>query len=260
MEKRIRIFICAALLLCVLLGGCVNQAATPTAPAPLPPTETPTAPPVTEPPVTEPPQSPGMDMLLTIYGEKDLSSPVDYDLINFLQLDGINYLVNWSVDVDEELVAIVDNEDGSVTVDINELCQEDTPYTLTAKIATADGRWVIHNWNCVLPKALEPAQVLADAHALEHGKRLSYPATLVGKITSVTKDFNEDYESVTLTFSILDADNEAVRCYGLLGEGIDSLKVGDVISVTGYLQNYGRVVEFDSGCTLTAILTGETDA
>ncbi len=247
--QRFCFVICMALLLC-LLFGCGAPAVPPTEP----PTAAPTAPP-TEPPVTEPPPSPGMDMLLTIYGAKDLSSPVDYKLINFLQLDGINYFIHWSSDVEESLVSIVNNEDGTATVNINELCSEDTPYTLTAKIATADGQWVTHQWECILPKALDPATVLAEAHSLEHGKRLSYSATLVGKVTSIIKNFDEDYESVTLTFRITDGNNEAVRCYGLTGQGIDTLEVGDVIAVTGYLQNYGSVVEFDSGCVLTGIIT-----
>ncbi len=237
------------LLLCLMLSGCGSEKTEPTEAPTAAPTQAPT-----EPPATEPPHSPGMDSLLTIYADADLSSPVDYLLVNFLQIDGVNYLVNWSADVGEDLVCIVDNQDGTVTVDINELCQEDTPYTLTAKIATADGRWVTHSWQCVLPKAMEASKILADARALEHGKRLSYPATLVGKITSINKNYDLDYESVTLTFQIMDADNQSVRCYGLQGEEIDSLEKGDVIAVTGYLMNYGSVLEFDSGCTLETIL------
>ncbi len=243
-----RLFSCISLLLCLALCGCQTQVVTPTEPITIPPTEAPT-----EPPVTEPPYCPAMDTLLTIYGEQDLSSTVDYSLINFIQLEDANYIVNWSVDVDASLVAVVDNQDGTATIDVNELCTEDTPYTLTAKIATADGRWVAHSWACTLFKALDPAEVLAEAHALPHGHRLSYPATLVGQITSITKDFDEDYSSITVIFRVPEAENQKVRCYGLSGDGVENLKIGDVIAVTGYLQNYGSVINFDSGCTLKTI-------
>ncbi len=241
---------CFLLLLCLFLTGCGRQTAETTQPATLPPVQTE---PPTEAP-TEPPSSPAMDALLAIYANADLSSTVDYPLISFLQLDGINYVITWTTDAPEDAVTIVSNEDGTVTVDVNELCSQDTPYTLTATVATADGRRVSHSWDCVLPKALTSGEILAAANALSHGERLSYPVTLTGRITAINKDFNGDYNSTSLTIAITDCDDQPVRCYGLQGEGIDSLQVGDTIAVQGILARYSNVLEFDSGCTLEAIL------
>ena len=45
-------------------------------------------------------------------------------------------------------------------------------------------------------------------------------------------------------------EDKPVRCYGLTGEGVKQLQLGDVITVTGVLKKYAGGVEFDTGCTL----------
>ena len=46
-----------------------------------------------------------------------------------------------------------------------------------------------------------------------------------------------------------------MKCFRLKGEGAESLKVGDVITVSGIIKNYvhssgDSEIEFDAGCTL----------
>lgn len=248
-----------ALLLC--LTGC-GQRVSPETAAPITqpvtqpitepvtePTEMPTAPP-TEPEPTEPPTSPVIDFLLQLYEPDGTVTPTNYNRLSYLPIEGLNDLITWSVEAEENLVRVVNNEDGSVTIDINELCPEDTAYRVTASVVNADGIRVSHTWQYVIPQARDMAAVLDEAYSLRLRQQLSYYATLTGQVTSIIKEWSEDYQDVTLIMSVPSAGNRQVRCYGLVGEGTELLQVGDTITVTGILKKYATIVEFDIGCTL----------
>lgn len=255
--KQFPAYLCL-FLLCFLLTACGQAVPSPateppaaTTPSTEPtPTEIPTEPEITEPEPTEPPTSPVIDMIKQFYEPDGTVTSVDYNRLTFLPMEGLNYLITWTVDVDESLIQIVPNEDGTVTVDINELCGTETPYTLTASVVNEDGIRVYHSWNYILPQARDMAEVLDEAYALPAREQLSYYATLTGKIVSIDKAWSEDYQNITLIMKVEAAGNRSVRCYGLTGDGTESLKIGDVITVTGILQRYGSIVEFDSGCKL----------
>lgn len=265
--KPLRILLIWALLLLTLAGcGTVTPASTledVTLPATVPVTEPPTGPtgpmepaePVptelsTEPEPTEPATSPVLDILVQLYEPDGTVTPIDYERLSYLPLEGLNDLITWSVDVDPQQIAIVQNGNEAVTVDVNELCQEDMTYHLTASVVNADGIRVSHTWEYILPKARDMAEILDEAYNLPLRQQLSYYATLTGTITSIDKAWSEDYQNITLIMKVTSAGNRSVRCYSLVGEGTESLKIGDEITVTGILQRYGNIVEFDSGCKL----------
>ncbi len=232
--------------------GQTQPTVTPTEPtiAPTEPTEPePTEP--TEPEATEAPTSPVIDTLKLIYSHDGTETPVDYTLLSVLPNPELNDLITWTVDVDESFVQLIENEDYTVTVNINELCEEDIPYTLTASVVNADGIRVYHSWHYILPKARDMAEIVREAYALPLQGKLPYPATLTGKVTAIDKAWSEDYQNITLIMKIEAAGNKSVRCCGLVGEGTKDIQVGDVITVTGTLQRYSySIVEFDLGCKL----------
>lgn len=212
-----------------------------------------TAPP-TEPPVTVPPTEPvnyeSINYLKTLYPDDNTVTPADYYLIDVLFIDELIYKVVWSVDVGEDVLTLNPREDGTVFVDINEQCPEDTPYTLIASIATAEGYRLTHSWTHTIPKGKDMVTIVEEAYALKKGQRLSYPVTLTGKIRSIDKEWSEDYQSISVTIIVADCDNRPIRCYSLSGEGIENLQKGDTITVHGILQNYSNRIEFDAGCRL----------
>ena len=259
MRRIMLLYLC--FLFCICLFGCssVNQAET-TLPAQ---TQAPTVPSVTEPAPTEPtepeptepPTSPVIDFLVDICEPDGTVTAMDYERLSYLPLEGLNDLITWTVDVDETVVRLIHNEDDTITIDINELCAEDTNYTLTASVVNADGIRAYHSWHYTVPQARDMAEVLDEAYALNAREQLSYYATLTGKVVSIDKAWSEDYQNITLIIQVEAAGNRSVRCYGLVGSGTEAIQIGDVITVTGILQRYGSIVEFDSGCKLQEINT-----
>lgn len=237
--------ILAAAIPAVLLCGCEKpENQEPTQPDEIV-TEAPTQPP------TEPVNMEAVEFLKLLYTEDNVETAVDYVMLDLFQTDsGKFYKVEWSVDVSEDLVRIVPNENGSVTVDVNELCQQDTPYTLTASMATAEGYRITHSWHFILPKVRDMVTIVEEAYALGNGQRLPGQYTLTGKIISVEKAWSEDYQNISVIISIEGCGRKTVRCYGLTGEGAESLRVGDEITVSGVIKKYNGRVEFDSGCKL----------
>lgn len=206
----------------------------------------------TEPPTeTVPMDTAPMEFLMLLYPNDNTVTAVDYVMLDYFQGDDGNfYKVVWTTNVSEDIVKIVPNDDGTVTVDINELCPQDTPYTLTASIATAQGYRLTHSWHHTVPQVADMVSIVEKAYALKNGQRLPGMYTLTGKVTSIEKAWSEDYKNITVTIRVEGCENMPIRCYCLTGDGAENVKTGDVITVTGSLQNYGNRIEFDLGCKL----------
>ncbi len=249
--------ILTAAMLAILLCGCDNQQKPEkeqTEPDNII-TEAPTEPPVE----TMPVNYESIDFLKLLYTQDNVETAVDYVMLDLFQTDSGNYYkVVWSVDVDEEFVKIVPGDNGTVTVDVNELCPQDVPYTLTASIATAEGYRLTHSWHYILPQTRDMVAVVEEAYALANGKRMPGEYTLTGKISSIEKAWSEDYQNISVTIRIEGCGSKTVRCYGLTGEGAKDLRIGDEITVTGVLKKYNGRVEFDTGCRLESPEPEET--
>lgn len=256
MKKWIVLLLVMAMLPAVLCGCEQNEQSTEPDYTD-PEVETTEAP--TEPVETKPVNMEAVEFLKLLYTEDNVETAVDYVMLDLFQTDSGNfYKVIWSVDVSEDLVKIIPNDNGTVTVDVNELCQQDTPYTLTASIATEEGYRITHSWHYILPKVRDMVTVVERAYALDNGKRLPGQYTLTGTITSIEKVWSEDYQNISVTIQIEGCGSKTVRCYGLTGEGAKDLQRGDVITVTGVLKKYNGRVEFDTGCTLESPEPEET--
>ena len=198
-----------------------------------------------------------IDYLKSFYKDEGSETPVDYERFGIVRIGGVPYTVVWTVDVSEDLIKIVVNDDGTVTIDVNEECEEDTPYVLTATVTDAAGNSVSHSWNHILPKAVDMVAIVKAAYALKPGESLPYESTLRGKITQVKTPYSEEYKNITVIIEVEGAEDMPIECYRLKGEGAEDLQVGDIITVTGTLKNYNGTIEFDAGCVLMAVIPGE---
>ena len=234
------------------------------------PQEDPT--PTTEPVTTAPQgeqsgvQGPGaqdaMDYLKSLYQEDGTETPVDYNRYGIIRVGGIEFKIEWSVDVAEDFVKVVVNEDGTVTIDINEQCEEATPYALTATITDENGNVATHTWNHILPKAQDMVEIVKAAYALGKGESLPYQSRLIGKIVSIDAIWTDEYQNITVTIEVEGAEDMPIKCYRMKGNDntitvIKDLKVGNIITVLGILKNYEGTIEFDAGCILEKVEKGD---
>ena len=217
--KRTLAWVLLFVMLLGMFAGCKKQKA-----------ETPTTAPTGE-VVTA---SDAMEYVKAIYPntEEALKTPIDYERMGVVRISDIPFTVVWTTDLSEDLIKIVPSEDGTmVTIDVNEQCEADTPYVLTASITDEAGNVATHNWNCILPKAVDMISIVEQAYALKKGESLPFECTLIGKIVSIDKPYDPDYRNITVTIVVEGAEKMPIQCYRLKGEGAESLAVGDEITV-----------------------------
>ena len=200
-----------------------------------------------------------LEYVKTVYRKVSETTPQDFKRIGVVPVNGVDFEVVWTVNVDEDVVKVVKGDDGMVTIDVNEKIQQETPYVLTATIS--DGtKSVSHDWNHILPAAMsieDMLEIVKAAYALENGQSMGYDVTLQGKITMINTPWSDDYQNITVTIVVEGAEDMPIQCYRLKGEGAKDLRIGDIITVTGELKNYNGTIEFDAGCTLDAVIKGE---
>lgn len=93
----------------------------------------------------------------------------------------------------------------------------------------------------------DQAKILKDAFALGKNKTTPYIAVLTGKVISITKDYNEQYGSVT---AIMSVGGKNITCYNMkVGSvsGGSKVKPGDTITVKGVIKNFYYKEEDTSG-------------
>ncbi len=198
-----------------------------------------------------------IEYLKIIYKDDGAKTPVDFQRFGVVRIAGIPFEVIWTADVGEDLVKAVVNEDGTVTIDVNEKAQEDTPYVLTATVADKDGNTASHSWNYILPKEVDMISIVKTAYELANGESLPYESTLTGKVVAIGTPYDPNYKNISCTIEVEGAENMPIVCYRLKGEGADVLAMGDTITVTGTLTNYNGTIEFAAGCILDALIPGE---
>ena len=190
--------------------------------------------------------------------EDAMKTPVNYDRLGIIRIGGIPFNVVWTTDLSEDKIKVIVSEDGAtVTIDVNEQCEMDTPYVLTATITDEQGNTASTTWNCLLPQAVDMVSLVKEAYALKSGESLPYQVTLTGKVVSIDTVFNPEYNNITVTIAVEGAEDMPIQCYRLKGEGIDKLAVGNIITVTGTLKNYNGTIEFDAGCMMDAWELGD---
>ncbi len=98
-----------------------------------------------------------------------------------------------------------------------------------------------------------PEEILDELYKLEAGQKMEGTYTLSGVITQINTPYNQQYKDVTVTIVVGNFTDKPVMCYCMKGEGVETLKVGDSITVTGALKRYNDTREFDKDCQLVSI-------
>ena len=248
--KKIISWIMLFAMILGMFAGC-GKAADPTQPA--------TTAPVEIPEVTVATENNALDVtnyLQAIYKDSGAKTSGDFQRFGIVRIAGVPYTVEWTVDVPADKVTVVVNDDGTVTIDVNEKCTEDTKYTLTATVTDSNGNTETASWEYLLPgvASLEEMHAIIDqAYSLEVGQALPEATTLYGVITSIDSPYSDQYQNITVTIQVEGREDKPIICYRLKGEGAADLNPGDTISVQGIIKNYNNKIEFDAGCTLNFV-------
>ena len=251
--KKILAFVLALVMCLGIFAGCGSEPA-------------PTQAPETTPVETEPtaPDTSAEDLesaaayVKALYKNAAASTPSSYQRIGAVRVGDVEYTVTWSVNVAEGIAKVVPNSDGTVTIEIGDDFEEETPYVLTATVSDASGKTASVEFNHYIPAPLGSQTDIVDmAYALEVGAQLDAPATLTGVITAIDTPYSPDYKNVTVIIQVEGREDKPIMCYRLKGEGADTIMPGDIITVTGMIKNYKGTIEFDAGCTLDKVVKGE---
>ena len=94
----------------------------------------------------------------------------------------------------------------------------------------------------------ENAAVAVAAYALVNCEtEIADEKTVTGVITSVDTAYSAEYKNVTVTIQVADLADYAIQCFRLSGEGADTIKEGDTITVKGNLSTYDGKVQIAKG-------------
>ena len=190
----------------------------------------------------------------TIYKNAADITAKDYEVISVVPMGTEKFDIAWSVDVAEDVVAVVTGENGMTLIDVNENSAEEVAYVLTATLTDGKDTETL-SWNHTLPAAMNVdgmtyAEIVAMAYALEDQQSTEDAYRLYGTVTSIDTEWSEDYQNITVTIQVAGCEEQPIQCYRLKGESAKDLKVGDAITVEGILKNYKGTYEFDAGCVL----------
>ena len=232
------------LAMCVaMFAGCSNDTPETTAPA------------ETLPPVDG--LASAVAYVKTIYKNAAEITAKDYQVVGVVPVADKKYEITWTVDVAEDVVAIVKGEDGMVTIDVNENSSEEVAYVLTATLTDGEKTETL-SWKHILPAAMNVdgmtyTEIVDMTYALEDGVATEDTFRLFGTVTSIDTPWSDEYKNITVSIVVAGREDKPIQCYRLSGEGAQDLKVGDAITVEGILKNYKGTYEFDKGCILVGM-------
>ena len=190
----------------------------------------------------------------TIYKNAADITAKDYEVISAVPMGAERFEITWTVDVAEDLVAVVAGENGMTLIDVNEESSEEVAYVLTATLTDGTNTESL-SWKHTLPAAMNVdgmtyAEIVAMGYALADGVATEDAYRLFGTVTKIDTEWNPDYKNITVTIVVAGCEEQPIMCYRLQGEGAENLQVGDAITVEGILKNYKGTIEFDAKCEL----------
>lgn len=106
-----------------------------------------------------------------------------------------------------------------------------------------------------LPDTATPEEIVNAAYAaMENGTPMIGEYKLTGVIKSIDTEYSEQYKNITVTIVVDGMENKTIQCYRLAGTGVETLKVGDTITVNGSFGSYNGTVQYNAGSTLVSVV------
>ena len=186
------------------------------------------------------------------YDKSSKSNPAprttaDFEVYSSITIKNVNYTIEWTTDT--EYVQVVPGSNNIVKIDIDEAAPQETVYTLTAVITdTTDGEKKTLTMSKTLPQgSVDPSdeELVLSSYLLADGEYLPKEIRLAGTVVAIPTVYSEQYKNITVNIQIGGMADNLIQCYRLSGDGCDSIKVGDVITVEGKVKNYKGTIEFD---------------
>lgn len=165
------------------------------------------------------------------------------------------FTVTWTSSL--ETVKVVPGENGMVTIDIDETCKADTPYTLTATVTDEAGRSASYTWEHIMPAGMDMVATVNAAYQLADGESMEHEVTLTGEVIAINTIYNTDFQNVTVTIAVTGAEDKPITCYRMKGDGAADVMIGNIITVSGTIKNYSGTIEFDQGCQMLKMEKGD---
>lgn len=176
--------------------------------------------------------------------------------------------VNPSFDAEAKCVYTYDDALKTLVCDINnglyafgvktEPKDENSYYTTLGPVlvSNASDNYIVTFAESTVPDQADhglhtPEAIINAAYALAQDKSLPGTHTLTGTIKSIDDAYSSQYKNITVTIVVEGFESKPIKCYRMKGTNADQLGVGDEITVTGIIKNYGGTIEFDAGCTFT---------
>ena len=136
--------------------------------------------------------------------------------------------------------------------------------TVTGTLKNYGGHTIEFDSGCILEEWVnkpdpvapsDPNEILDQAEeTLGHRDTLPYACTLSGTITKIVSKWSDKYGNITVDMKVDGTDGRTIQCYRMEGgEEAKSLKVGDNISVYGWVMKYNGKIEFKQGCDLVKV-------
>lgn len=170
------------------------------------------------------------------YREAATNTLADFERLATLKVGTASFTVEWTASVTSgpQTVTVVDNGDGTVTIDIEEVDEtvtEDTLYTLTATITDANGNTTTLTYNHMIPKFA--VNTFAEYVAAVAGDSIIIDGIVTGILPKGNGATNDGFYMNTL-------DGGGVYVYGTSGA---ELTVGQTVRVKGTKDVYNGTHE-----------------
>ena len=93
------------------------------------------------------------------------------------------------------------------------------------------------------PALTTPKEIMDAAFALANGTAFEEEVTLTGVVMAST--YNQKKNNANIYFIVEGMVDTPMYAYGAMGSGVENIKVGYTVTVTGIIKNYNGLVEFD---------------
>ncbi len=190
------------------------------------------------------------EYLYDMYKEFDgKATPADFNRVGAVMISGTKYPIEWTVEVktegQSESVKVVKNEDGTVTVDVDEKAAVEISYDLVATISNAKGKTITVTFHHTVPQWRE--LTWAEYMATEKGQAV----VIKGKVASISSKSTGDKYNLMYIY-----DNDGgYYVYSLTEDPLTTypnLALGMTVQVTGEKDIYNGTHEVKNA-TFTVI-------